>query len=139
MAAAVVVVLFCVLIVPSIWNDAKVVLADRLPWVSRKRLVAAQAQTHRAHARARHATEQRDYARAMVDAILVASGQYGSAWTKGEPEAIAKAAADMDVVFTEAVQWRETDQQAGMAGTGYIAQLIRASRTHYDRSRRTLP
>jgi hypothetical protein len=75
----------------------------------------------------------------MVDAILVASGQYGSAWTKDEPEAIAKAAADMDVVFTQAVHWRETAQEGGMAGTGYIAQLIRASRTHYDRSRRTLP
>lgn len=109
------------------------------PLVSRKRLLAAEQAAKAADGARRSAEARRDAARALVDAILVAGGQYGTAFTQNDPARLAKAEADMDAVFAQAVRWRETDQFGGMMGTGYVARLLQTATTMQQRAERPLP
>jgi hypothetical protein len=115
------------------------VAMDRLPLISRKRLLKAQREVEVARHLQKAAEARRDAARALVDAILLAGGQYGTAFTRNDPQRIAKAEADMDAVFTQAVIWRETDQFGGMMGTGYVRRLLQTATTMQDRAERPLP
>jgi hypothetical protein len=132
------VVLFAVLAGPSVWASGKGWLKGHAP-VSQKRLLVAEQAASAAHDARRSAEARRDAARALVDAILVAAGQYGAEFTKGDPARLAKAEADMDAVFAQAVQWRETEHFGGMMGSGYVAMLLRRATTMQDRAERHLP
>lgn len=101
------------------------------PWVSRKRLDSALLSAEAHHALAEHHKVQRDAARARLDDVLAALGVFGQHET-GSPvydptnERVEAARRHLDDVLIEAVQWRETSQAGGMAGTGYIAKRARS-------------
>lgn len=106
----------------------------RWPWVSRSRLEATEQRLTKAERRADRATIGRRHARWQLDQVLAALAVFGAEPT-AHPDAaeqfrrIDVAQKHLDEVLTAAVLWRETEQDGGMAGSGYIAQRGRTLAT----------
>lgn len=90
---------------------------------------------------AREADEHAKRQRALdhLDSLMLAFGLLDSDWVEQRQDRAGWVTADMNWRLATAVQFRETEQDGGMAGTGYVNRMVSRAKRNREQIERRLP